>query len=605
MTDNYEFQESIVEQSLDDETVFSSKQINYIVDINNSVYTSQGLCLVQYNLQNIYQNQSYINNEMFLVIPVTMCYNITQELNNTLLDLTTNNFPWWSMLAFKNGNHHLIHQCELISDNFSIQEAIPFVNLKTHYEILTKFSQDDLRKYGPSIGMYELDNYKSMKYNKTNLESGDGMTNNRPFNFDSTGDEFTPTDLPFSSRSSNSITSNSITNNTSLNQRLNKYITLDDANNNNNFYGETSNFLKGINDLAKEFKPFVKLSSDKKSCYYVDYMVIKLKDLLNAVEKMPLTKRLNMKLNIYCNVGSGCVNVFGTKDDATNNLKLANYKFNNEANTIQHTCPLIINHLMKTPLFADTIVIPTNDSCKINYSLFIGDPKNVNIGGINCLFSDGANYTILKNSRLYFYQYILRSDMASLYMEKHIEKTIIYKKYMYNQDNGVPAGSSYSKLISSGIKNPIAIMIFPFISKSNSGNTLKVSQYTSPFDTCPATSGPLTLYNLNVVLGGVNVLTSQIDLNFDAFMSQVNNINSVMSNSWGVSNGLLSQKYWEEAYKNYYIDLSRCNKSDRNVFRSLELKFVNLNKVDIDLIYIIIYDGIANLNTQTGMWSNV
>lgn len=599
MTDNYEFQESIVEQSLDDETVFSSKQINYIVDINNSVYTSQGLCLIQYNLQNIYQNQSYINNEMFLVIPVTMCYNITQKLNNTPLDLTSNNFPWWSLLAFKNGNHHLIHQCELISDNFSIQEAIPFVNLKTHYEILTKFSQDDLRKYGPSIGMYELDNYKSMIYNKTNLNSGDGMTNNRPFNIEDNL-ELMPTDFM-----SSGIKMNDNVCNTSLNQRLNKYVTLDGANN-NNFYGEntqSSFYLKGKDDLAKEFKPFVTLSSDKKSCYYVDYMVIKLKDLLNAVEKMPLTKRLNMKLNIYCNVGSGCVDVTGTSDTNTN-IKLLQYKFNNEANTIQHTCPLLVNYMNESPLFVN-YAATTNDSCKINYSLFIGDPKNINIGGINCLFSDGANFTILKNSRLYFYQYILRSDMASLYMEKHIEKTIVYKKYMYNQDNGVPAGSSYSKLISSGIKNPIAIMIFPFISKSNSTNTLKVSQYTSPFDTCPSTSGPLTLYNLNVVLGGVNVLTSQIDLNFDAFMSQVNNINSVMSNSWGVSNGLLSQKYWEEAYKNYYIDLSRCNKSDRNVFRSLELKFVNLNKVDIDLIYIIIYDGVANLNTQTGMWSNV
>ena len=599
MTDNYEFQESIVEQSLDDETVFSSKQINYIVDINNSVYTSQGLCLVQYNLQNIYQNQSYINNEMFLVIPVTMCYNITQELNNTTLDLTSNNFPWWSLLSFKNGNHHLIHQCELISDSFTIQEAIPFVNLKTHYEILTKFSQDDLRKYGPTIGMYELDNYKSMIYNKTNLNSGDGMTNNRPFNIEDNL-ELMPTDFMTSA-----IRMNENVCNTSLNQRLNKYVTLDGANN-NNFYGEnTANkfYLKGKDDLAKEFKPFVTLSSDKKSCYYVDYMVIKLKDLLNAVEKMPLTKRLNMKLNIYCNVGSGCVDVTGTSQ--TTKIQLLQYKFNNEANTIGHTCPLLVNYMNESPLLANNYAATTNDSFKINYSLFIGDPKNVNIGGINCNFADGGNFTILKNSRLYFYQYILRSDMASLYMEKHIEKTIIYKKYMYNQDNAITSGSSYSKLISSGIKNPIAIMIFPFISKSNSGNSLKVSQYTSPFDTCPATSGPLTLYNLNVVLGGVNVLTSQIDQNFDAFMSQINNINSVMSNSWGVSNGLLSQKYWEEAYKNYYIDLSRCNKSDRNVFRSLELKFVNLNKVDIDLVYIIIYDGVANLNTQTGMWSNV
>lgn len=598
MTDNYEFQESIVEQSLDDETVFSSKQINYIVDINNSVYTNNGLCLVQYNLQNIYQNQSYINNEMFLVIPVTMCYNITQELNNTPLDLTTNDFEWWAQLAFKNGNHHLIHQCELVSENFTIQEAIPFVNFKTHYEMLTKYSQDDLQKYGPSVGMYELDNYKSMIYNKTEENQGNGMTNNRPFLFSNFGADIIGTD--------NNVLDpvmNKNTINTSLNQRLNKYVVLDE-NNNNKFYG-TTNCLKDQNDLAKEFKPFCKLSYDKKSCYYYDYMVIKLKDLLNGIEKMPLTKRLNMKLNIYCNVGSGSVKVTGNDSNYTTNINNLKYTFDENSTNIGHTCPLMVNYLFKTPTLNDNYASPLNDSCRINYAIFVGDPKNINVGGISCNFNDGANNCILKNSRLYYYQYVLRSDMASLYMEKHVEKTIVYKKYMYNQDNGISAGSSYAKLISSGIKNPIGIMIFPLIAKSNPGNTLKVSQYTSPFDTCPATTGPLTLFNLNAVLGGVNVLTSQIDLNFDAFLTQINNINSVMSNSWGVSNGLLSQKYWEEAYKNYYIDLSRCNKSDRNVLRSLELKFVNLNKVDIDLIYIIIYDGVCQLNTQTGMWTGV
>ena len=172
---------------------------------------------------------------------------------------------------------------------------------------------------------------------------------------------------------------------------------------------------------------------------------------------------------------------------------------------------------------------------------------------------------------------------------------------MYNQDNNIDKGSSYSKLISSGIKNPVSIMIFPLIAKTN--GDLGVSQYTSPFDSCPGTTNCLSLFNLNAVLGGVNVLSSQIDYNFDAFMSQISGVNSVMSNSWGVSNGLISQKYWEEAFKVYYIDLSRCNKSDRNVFRSLELKFVNTNNVNIDLIYIITYDEEITLNTQTGLWS--
>ena len=194
----------------------------------------------------------------------------------------------------------------------------------------------------------------------------------------------------------------------------------------------------------------------------------------------------------------------------------------------------------------------------------------------------------------------MRSSESELYMTKHIEKKIVYKSYMVNVDNNIPSGTNYAKLISSGVKNPVGIIIVPLISKTV--GILNASQFQSPFDTCPATTNCLSLYNLNAVLGGVNVLSSTIDYNFDEFLSQICPVDSVMANSWGVSNGLLNQKYWEEAYKVYYIDLARCNKSDRNILRSLELKFTNINNVAIDLIYITIYDSVAELNTQTGLW---
>jgi hypothetical protein len=492
----------------------------------------------------------------------------------------------------------------------SIQEALPFVNFKTHFEMMTKFSQDDLAKYGPGVGMYGLDSHKSMIYNRNTTTagtqfSGEGLTNNRPFIFADNGDVQYGSDfLPSQPTNGKKMNANTI--NTSLNNRLNKYIVLG-AENNNNFYGTGDTYLRNLDNLQKEFKPNVQLSADGKNCYYVDYAVIKLKDLCNAIEKMPLTKRINMKLNLFCNVGGGSIKVLGTMPpNDTTGFKLLNYDFDNTSNSFQHTCPLMVNYLWKLPTLNNNYAAGTNTFCKINYYLFIGDPKNVNIGGISCNFSDNVpTGSALKNSRLYFYQHVLRSDIASIYMEKHVEKKIVYRKYMFNQDNQIESGTSYSKLISSGIKNPIGIMIFPLIAKTNGFlNNLNVSQYTSPFDSCPATTNCLSLYNVNAVLGGQNVLMgSQIDYNFDAFMSQIASVDSVMSNHWGISNGLISQKYWEEAYKVYYIDLSRCNKSDRNVFRSLELKFVNTNIVAIDMIYIIVYDEEVTLNTQTGLWS--
>ena len=78
MCDNFEYIESTTEQSLMDETVFKRRDINYITDINNGVYQQNGTCLVSYNLGNIYNNEAYLDNEMFIVLPIT-CERILQK----------------------------------------------------------------------------------------------------------------------------------------------------------------------------------------------------------------------------------------------------------------------------------------------------------------------------------------------------------------------------------------------------------------------------------------------------------------------------------------------------------------------------------------------
>jgi hypothetical protein len=188
-------------------------------------------------------------------------------------------------------------------------------------------------------------------------------------------------------------------------------------------------------------------------------------------------------------------------------------------------------------------------------------------------------------------------------MEKHVDKKLIFNSYLVNQDNGIEKAGSYAKLVSPGVKNPIGLLIIPLISKSETN--LGFSQYQSPLDSCPSTTGPLGLLNVNCVLGGRNILENVIDYTFDEFMSQICPVDSVMSNNWGISNGLISQKYWEEAYRVYYVDLARCQPSDRNILRSLEVKFINNNNVKIDLIYITFYQKECMLNTQTGMWTSV
>jgi hypothetical protein len=71
-------------------------------------------------------------------------------------------------------------------------------------------------------------------------------------------------------------------------------------------------------------------------------------------------------------------------------------------------------------------------------------------------------------------------------------------------------------------------------------------QWKSPFDSCPATTSPLSITNLQVSVGGKNQLQTALSYNYDAFISQVNNAEQLVSaQDYGLSNGLFSQQWWE------------------------------------------------------------
>ena len=65
-------------------------------------------------------------------------------------------------------------------------------------------------------------------------------------------------------------------------------------------------------------------------------------------------------------------------------------------------------------------------------------------------------------------------------------------------------------MINSGIVHPTGVLIVPFIG-AQTGVGFGDSQWKSPFDTCPATSGGgVSITNLQVSVGGSNVLQSTL-----------------------------------------------------------------------------------------------
>jgi len=71
--------------------------------------------------------------------------------------------------------------------------------------------------------------------------------------------------------------------------------------------------------------------------------------------------------------------------------------------------------------------------------------------------------------------------------------------------------------------HPTAVPICPFIAATTGANSgFGDFQWKSPFDTCPATLAPLSLINLQVAVGGQNVLQSTLNITYEKFLQQAN-----------------------------------------------------------------------------------
>ena len=640
MTDNYEYNKSLEPQSINDSTPFADKQWLYMTDLNNGVYQNiSGNTLVQFNAQSIYNSQKFISPDMFFVIPIQMVYAIfgptSTDLTKTdFVDLTLNDYPWWAQLSMKNNSVNLIHQAEIIVEDHTLQQLMSHVNISTHFQMLSRMSQDDLKHYGATIGMGEdLDNYLSMKYNNnvnnpyikaasggngfTNTKGleGNGMTNNRVFS-----EPF----LNISSQGNQSQIS-SVQNNQCINLNKNKQfgkytiISESDKYSYNRMFGDDVGSLISASALAKNYQPTVQISSDKKTVIYNDYIVVRLKDLYNSIEQLGLLRRFNAKINLYLNTGV-CSSLIQISTDATSTNLLENkpcYWFDGTNTSFSNTMPYNHNYIPSFPL--STITGGTGNTVyewTLASGLFIKNAQAFSVNGRAGVNNTGNNVQVsvpnpnigsnLQSCRLYYSQQLLHPKEALKYVEANRNKRIVFRDVLFNQDNTIGTGS-YSKLINSGIKNAVGVLIVPLIAKgvASTYHNYNFSQYQSPFDTCPSTLSPLSLINVNATLGGQNILQQTMDFNFENFIEQIAELDSITSSDYGITNGLISQKYWQEVFKSYYIALDRCNPADKSIGRSLSVSFINNSNCSIDVLYFIYYMKEIEVDVQSGIISSV
>jgi len=188
----------------------------------------------------------------------------------------------------------------------------------------------------------------------------------------------------------------------------------------------------------------------------------------------------------------------------------------------------------------------------------------------------------------------LKPQRSLEYISENRSKRITFNSYLTTVVNTVAASASYSSIIQSGITNIKGVVVIPFIANT----TLGYNQYASPVDTCPGTFAPLSLNQLNLQIGGTNVLNIPLYYSFESFSEQIVNWENIVTD-FALPVGLMSGDYWQNN-RVYYIDASRQGLADQNTPRNLVLQFTNNNLVAIDVLVFTIRGDEFILDVETG-----
>jgi len=603
-------------QSVSRYTPFTNKTWNSLNDINNGVYSnSTGLTLLQFDCSSIYNSNAFISEDLFLTIPIVMVAECSTNAGVTLAA----NPSAFSLLALKQGFHHLVHQVEVQNNGRTVNEISPFANIASNFKMLSSMTQNDLKNFGASMGMAEvLDSPSSVYWNTTTtpvvapttLQSGVGLCNNIAFAGSIT-----------SSADQTIVGGQNVgCSNVALAKRIAR--TTSTSSNTTNMYASTQAatgsqpFIATAQTLLNEFRPYFQILASggtpavQGRMVWYDVAILPLRMLCNFFDKMPLCKKLDLQLRIYLNTGSLAVGVLANTTAATTSLGQA---LNNvgqytsiQSSTFANTCPFTVNWMAASQGAASTSGIPTGTTY-IAAGCFVQNSPNTNItcatstAGINL----GGVRHPMPSCRLYYSQVELSPTRAVSYITENRAKEIVWEQYIFNQYNAIQPNAQFSQLISSGVRNPVGILIQPFISSSqpttvNGATPLNFTQYGNCFDTAPATSAPLSLTNLSVLLGGRNVLGgASLFYTFENFLEQIALCETSVP-ELSLNQGVVDQK-WYENNRTYYIDLARGSEADKATMRNLSISFTNNSGVAIDILVFTFYLSRGVIDVETGI----
>lgn len=587
MTDNYEFMRSNQPQSADNYTPYVRKDWNHVPDINSGVYTNTSMSQVTLDLSSIFNSSRMVDtNDMFITLPIVLTAQAFTGANPGVgLDLSNTSS---AITMLKSGYSNLIHQADLQINGKTIEQTQPFIGKFIDFKLLSEMSDNDLKSLGPSLGYSdELDNPYSVRWNvsagaATAGICGNGISNNRPFGLDTAVGTRNQT-VPSIAQYSNCV-------NTALSQRAGNYLFFQTAvtATGSNLLGDNAGHLSSSENANDELRSYVRLANGSGgvangALVYFDVAVIRLRDLFDSMANIGLTKRFDAQVRLYVNTG-GCVVDVVNPAAANCGLFASSTK-----STFSNVCPIMANHIATT-----TGNLPAN-TARLALSCFLAKSPNSLIID-TCNVSVGASHS-MPSCRCYYSSIEVKPQLSIKYVNENRNKRVVFRSVITNQTAKIEPNGSYNQLIQSGITHPLGLVILPFVDQSvvNSG---AFGPGGSPFDSTLA--HPISIKNLQVQVGGVNVLSNTLSYSFETFLEQVHLFESLTSSDLGVSCGLINKQFWD-VNRTYFVNLARSTTSDNLTPRNVQVSFTGNTRHAYNCLMFLVYLDEFEIDVETGL----
>lgn len=574
--DNYIYQDSYATESV--EKPFIAHEVVQIYDSNNGVYNNQ----IQFSTQALTNGGKWVDfQNSYIEIPFTLA------LSTPVTTAATAN-PF--MMGLKDGSIQLVDSIVLQYNGTSMAQPSIFTNVMQHFRIVSSWTQDDLIKWGdatmiaPDVPVFRFSPGIASSY-------GDGISNNI----------ITPSITTTASAASWLATGSGFNTGFLKRMQLGSYNPAAVANS-----LQPAPLTAGQAGFVGRNFWTTATAAGITTCYWQMLLTLRLKDLHDFFDKLPLLKPAKIDLTINLNTAGGTV-TYTSAADGTTSPTMATSGYNQTAG---HSCPFMLASAadLVTPPAA-TVAPQPNSRLIANAQPPFQMSVACGINGVrgNPLFT-GAS-PIIQNCRWYVPVYEMNPEYEARLIESNPMKTIYYDDfYTFTSLNNI--NGTISALLTAGVVNPKYVLLFPFYNSAvaNSGNSISNSPYQSFFDSAPATTSPITLTNVQVQVGGRSMFPLIEQYNFQQFMDEFSSIFAVDGGKSSMcTSGLLNKSHWERSPV-YVCDLSRRLPADDGSSKAVQISAsVGCQKADgtvganIDVIAFVLYGRSATFNLLNGL----